>query len=72
MNRPTPANSNPVTIPKSPLGHQLAEAAAIKAAMTGLLRDLESRAAGSPVARPGRWRHHLQTWPESIDQIPQK
>jgi len=47
------------------LSNQLARTEAIKAEMATLLRQLEEHAAGHAVAKPGRWRHHPQTWLEN-------
>jgi hypothetical protein len=58
-----PSKRPAVTIPLTPLGAELAEAAQIQREMTQLLRELEqtaglsSDAAGQPVTKPGAWRH---------------
>jgi hypothetical protein len=54
----------PVTIPQTKLGAQLQETAAIKREMTQLLQELESKAAGRPISKPGSWRHHPADWPK--------
>jgi len=58
---------SPVSIPKSPLGAQLDEAEAIKREMTELLRQLEAKTTGQPVAKPGSWRHDSTGWLQRND-----
>ncbi len=60
MSKPAP---KPVTIPRTELGRDLDEAAAIKRKMAALLRELEAQAAGRPVKQTGAWRHHPADWP---------
>jgi GNAT superfamily N-acetyltransferase len=54
MRRPA---TSAVTIPRTPLGTQLEQAAAIKAEMTRLLSELEQTATHQTIAKPGAWRH---------------
>jgi hypothetical protein len=51
-----------ITIPKSPLGEKLDEAARLKAEATALLRQLEEQATGRAIAKPGGWRHDPLGW----------
>jgi hypothetical protein len=51
-----------VTIPKSTLAADLAEAARIKQEMARLLSELEHHAAPQAPAHPGGWRHDPQGW----------
>jgi len=44
------------------LAENLAQAEAIKAEMTELLRQLETKVTGKSIAKPGGWRHHPQEW----------
>lgn len=47
---------------KSNLAADLKQAEAIKAEMTRLLRELELKATGHAVEKPGGWRHHPKDW----------
>jgi len=47
---------------KPNLSKNLKEAAAIKAEMTGLLRELEQAATARTPEKPGAWRHHPTEW----------
>jgi hypothetical protein len=49
-------------IASSKLAENLQQAAAIKAEMTRLLRELESKATTRQVEKPGGWRHHPEKW----------
>ncbi len=50
--------------PNGDLAQNLAQAEAIKLEMTKLLRQLETKAAGKSIAKPGGWRHHTSDWAE--------
>lgn len=47
---------------KPNLAENLAQAASIKAEMTELLRELETKTAGRTIEKPGGWRHHPIDW----------
>jgi hypothetical protein len=65
---PTPASTpQSVRIPRTPLGHQIDEAAQIQRDMTQLLRQLEQSATGHPIKQPGTWRHHPSAWAKRHD-----
>jgi hypothetical protein len=65
---PTPASKHQsVRIPRTPLGHQIDEAAQIQRDMTQLLRQLEQSATGHPIKQPGTWRHHPSAWAKRHD-----
>jgi hypothetical protein len=53
---------SPITIPKTELRTHLDQAEAIKRDMTELLRELESKATGQPITKPGGWRHDPTGW----------
>ena len=46
----------------SPLAKSLEEVTAIKREMTELLIELETKATGKTVTKPGAWRHHPADW----------
>ena len=50
------------SIPKTKLGQNLDEAAAVKIQMTELLRELEEKATGGPIKKPGLWRQDPLGW----------
>jgi hypothetical protein len=55
-------NDNPLKIPKTPLRADIDEAAAIKRAMLQQLQELEERATGHSITKPGAWRHDPTGW----------
>jgi hypothetical protein len=55
-----------VTIPKSTLAADLAEAARIKQEMTRLLEELEHQVAPQSTDAPGGWRHDPQGWAKRL------
>ena len=60
-----PLNDNPPNLRSNPLTQldvDLEAAAAIKAEMTQLLKDLEQKATGKTQDKIGGWRHHPKTW----------
>jgi hypothetical protein len=44
------------------LAESLRQAEIIKQDMTELLRQLETKATGKSIAKPGTWRHHPSDW----------
>ena len=46
------------------LAESLRQAEIIKQDMTELLRQLETKATGKSITKPGAWRHHPTDWAE--------